>query len=374
MDSNKMHHLAISMIPGIGNFLIRQLISYCGSAEAVFKLPIGKLQRIPGVGPVAGKVLGSINKASLLQQAEQEMKIAEKNGVEILCHTEKAYPHRLKGLHESPAVLFWKGNADLNASRMLAIVGTRQATEYGRSITKNIIKDLVPYQPIIVSGLAYGIDIQAHRAALEFGLPTIAVMASGMDVIYPGLHKKDADKMVKAGGLITEYRYGTALDPKRFPARNRIIAGISDATLVVEAAERGGALITAEIANSYNRDVFSIPGPVNAEFSAGCNNLIRTNKAHLIAAGKDIAYIMNWDLETDQKKPPKKEPVPDLDIEEKAIYKLLKKNGAPSHMDQISWETSIPIGRLASILLNLEFRGIVESLPGKQYKLGAGFQ
>ncbi len=371
MDSNKTHHLAISMIPGIGNFLIRQLISYCGSAEAVFKLPKGKLKKIPGIGPAAAE---AIHSASLLQKAEEEMKIAEKNGVEILCHTEKAYPHRLKGLHESPAVLFWKGNADLNAHRILAVVGTRQATDYGRAITKNIIKDLVPYQPVIVSGLAYGIDIHAHRAALEYGLPTIAVMASGMDIIYPSLHKKEADKMVGAGGLITEYRYGTSLDPKRFPSRNRIIAGLSDATLVVEAAERGGALITAEIANSYNRDVFSIPGPVDGEFSRGCNNLIRTNKAHLTTAAKDIAYIMNWDLETDQKAPAKKEPVLDLDVEEKAIFKLLKKNGTASHMDQISWETGIPIGRLASLLLNLEFRGVVESLPGKQYKLGTGYR
>ena len=271
-------------------------------------------------------------------------------------------------MDDGPIILFVQGNCDLNFERSVGIVGTRSATAYGKSITRKIIEDLLPYQPIIVSGLAYGIDIEAHRAALQVGLPTIAVMGSPLSQIYPAAHRKTAEQLQETGILMSEYAPGSTMMPGNFPARNRIIAGLSDALIVVEAAEKGGALITAEIAYSYDKDVFAVPGNLQSPFSEGCNQLIRKMKAGIYTGPGDIAEALFWSKPGEEKV---KRPSLDLssrDEEETLILQLLLDNGE-SEIDQISYQTEIPLGMLSSKLLSLEFEGIVKSLPGKKFKL-----
>ena len=257
MDQNRLSQLSLNFIPGIGDFLIKQLVSYCGSAENVFTWPKGKLLKIPGVGEASAK---AIIHQRPIQKAEEVLKRAEKEGVKILLHTDKEYPYRLKQINDAPAVLFVKGDVQLNASKVVAIVGTRKATEYGRSVTQKLIAGLKEHNALIISGLAYGIDIQAHKTALRLEIPTVGVMAGGINKIYPSVHKTTAFEMQKNGGIITEHPFDVVPEPPKFPARNRIIAGLADAIVVIEAAEKGGALITAELSNDYNRDVFAVPG------------------------------------------------------------------------------------------------------------------
>lgn len=365
MDKERLSLLALHFIPGIGDYLVRQLISYTGSAEKVFQLPKGKLLKIPGVGP---KTVEAVRNGKPFERAEKELRKAEKEEVNLLFYTDKAYPSRLKQVPDAPSVIYTKGNINLEADKIVAIVGTRQATAYGKERVDELVASLVPHQALIISGLAYGIDIHAHKAALACGLPTVAVMGSGMDVIYPAAHKETARKMLATGGLLTENPFGTKPDAHNFPQRNRIIAGLCDALVVVEAAAKGGALITAEIANSYNRDVFAYPGSVGVTYSEGCNNLIKTNRAHLLTSVKDIEYIMNWSPAQSAKKKKPALSTEGLDENEKLVVsQLLKKN--PDSIDELSWKTNLPVSQLASVLLNLEFKGVVKSLPGKQYQL-----
>lgn len=369
MENEKLYQLALHFIPGIGHFFIKQLISYCGSAEAVFTKNKGQLSKIPGVGPKLIEALQKNHK--MLSEAEKEFEQAHKKNIKILSYTDKAFPTRLKGLHDAPAILFYKGTADLNNQKCISIVGTRRATSYGKDFTNDIIASLAPHNPLIISGLAYGIDIAAHRAALKYGLSTIGVMASGIDIIYPAVHRETAGNMTEAGGLVTELRIGTSPEAVFFPARNRIIAGMADATIVIEAAKRGGALITAEIANSYNRDVFAVPGNVGQVSSEGCNNLIKQHKANTLTTAKDLEYIMNWEVGAESS--PKASPfnLDDslFDNDEKTVFQHMidKNNGIL--LDELSWHTQIPVSKLASILLSLEFKGAVNSLPGKKYKI-----
>lgn len=365
MDQERLTFLALNNIPGVGDQLIKQLISYCGSAEEVFKKPKGKLEKIPGIGSVTAE---AIIKGKTLHLAEKELKKAEKEETEILFFTDKKYPARLKAIIDSPALLYFKGNANLNHSKTVGIVGTRQATEYGKDVVEKIIRDLAPLQAMIISGLAYGIDIQAHKQALKHDLPTLGIMGSGMDVIYPAAHKDTAKKMFAKGGLLTENRFGTKPDAHNFPARNRIIAGMCDVLIVVEAAEKGGALITAEIANSYNKDVFAVPGSIGQTYSEGCNKLIRTNRAHLYSSIKDLEYIMNWSAESPTTLPP---PIDwgTVSQEEADVLQILKEKKSPVTIDELSIRSSLSPGSLASILLGLEFKNLVKALPGKMFQL-----
>lgn len=364
MDQERISFLSLHFIPGIGDFLVKQLISYCGSAEQVFKTPKGKLLKIPGIGEVSAE---AIKNGKTIHIAERELKKAEKEETEILFFTDKKYPQRLKSIEDAPSILYFKGNQNLNATRAVGIVGTRQATEYGKKIVEQICIDLVPHQAIIISGLAYGIDIHAHKFALKYGLPTIGVMGSGMDVIYPAAHKDTAKKMINQGGLLTENHFGTKPDAHNFPARNRIIAGMCDALIVVEAAEKGGALITADIANSYNKDVFAVPGNIGSSYSEGCNKLIKTNKANLFSSVKDLEYIMNWSAENTA-------PTVIVDYsafteEEQRVIQILRDKKKPMMIDEISLLSTLNPSKLASLLLNLEFSNIVKSLPGKMFAL-----
>lgn len=365
MDQNRLSLLALHFITGLGDHLIRQLVSYCGSAEKVFKTPKGKLLKIPGIGGVTAE---AIRTGKPFASAEKEMRKAEKDNVQLIFFTDKNYPSRLKLVNDAPSLLYVKGIIDFENPKTIGIVGTRQATAYGRECVDELVKNLVDHKPLIVSGLAYGIDIHAHKQAVKYRLETIGVMGSGMDVIYPSAHKETAKKMMEHGGLVTEHPFGTPPDAHNFPARNRIVAALSDAIIIVEAAEKGGALITAEIGNSYNKDVFAFPGNIGQSHSAGCNNLIKANKAHLITAAKDLEYIMNWDAHA---KPPKKEvfSLDNYEPEEQAILKILLENNKQLMIDDLSWRSNIPVSQLASILLGLEFKGTIRSLPGKLYKL-----
>ncbi|HPM29682.1 MAG TPA: DNA-processing protein DprA [Chryseolinea sp.] len=357
--------LALHFIPGIGDYTIRQLISYCGSAEKVFQTPKGKLLKIPGIGSVTAE---SIIKGKPFQQAEKELKLAEKEKVSLLFYTDKNYPTRLKQIADAPSLLYVSGNIDFENPKTVAIVGTRKSTDYGKNCVEELVEALVPHNALIISGLAYGIDIQAHKQALKNQLSTLGVMGSGMDIIYPAAHRETAKKMLSLGGLVTENAFGTKPDAHNFPARNRIIAGLADALVVVEAAEKGGALITAEIANSYNKDVFAFPGNIGQSYSHGCNNLIKANKAHLLTSVKDLEYIMNWDVRSE----PKKKIVLSLDAygpSEQTVIKILLENNNQLIIDELSWRSGLPISQLASVLLGLEFQNIITALPGKIYRL-----
>ncbi|MVN75647.1 DNA-protecting protein DprA [Hymenobacter sp. HMF4947] len=365
------HELALTLLPGIGPQLTRQLMSYGSSAKNVFMLPPGKLRRIPGVGEATVKILTGPARTLALQQAETGLRKAEKEGVELLFYTSKRFPSRLKLIADAPALLYYQGPADLNAPKVVAIVGTRQSTDYGREQTEALVRGLVPHNPLVVSGLAYGIDILAHRAALQEGLLTVGVMATGLDVIYPAAHRKTAEKMRETGGLLTEFPFGTGPDRYNFPSRNRIIAGLADGTVVVEAADKGGALITAELALSYDRDVLAVPGNVGSPASAGCNNLIKNNKAALYAQPLDLEQLLNWDAalyQTGKFQPPPTYAADDFSADEFALISVLLAT-KEALMDDLAWRAQLPIHAVASLLLGLEFRGVVRALPGKKFVL-----
>jgi DNA processing protein len=365
MDQNRLSLLALHYIPGIGDYLIRQLVSYCGSAEKVFITPKGKLLKVPGIGEVTAE---TIRQGKPFADAEKELKKAEKENVDLVFFTDPNFPSRLRAVNDAPSLLYTKGKLDFENPKVVGIVGTRQATDYGRECVDNLVRALEPHGALIISGLAYGIDIHAHKQAVKNNLQTIGVMGSGIDVIYPASHKDVARQMMENGGIVTEHRFGTKPDAHNFPARNRIVAALCDAVVIVEAAEKGGALITADIANSYNKDVFAYPGNIGQSHSAGCNNLIKSNRAHLLTSIKDLQYIMNWDTAT---KPVKKEvfSLENYDEGEQVVLKNLIENNNQLMIDELSWRTNIPVSKLASLLLNLEFKGVVKSLPGKIYKL-----
>jgi DNA processing protein len=360
-------NIALSLIPQIGPGIFRNIISYCGSSRNFFTMPRGKAEKIPGIGP---KLLAIRNDYSqYLRQAEKIIQDCIKNDVQIHSYLDPSYPARLKAFADSPVILFTKGNIDLNPERSIGIVGTRNASDYGKSITRKIVEDLAPYEPTVISGLAYGIDIEAHRTALSLDLPTIGVLGTSLDKIYPSTHKGTAQSMMEKGGLLSEYKIGSELNKANFPQRNRIIAALSDAVIIVEAAISGGALITAEIAYSYNKEVFAVPGNLQAKYSEGCNNLIRTMKAGIYMGPKEIEEALSWNKAG---APTLAKPAPiDLENFEPAEQLILKAliESKELEIDQLSWMTHIPVSLLASKLLHLEFQGVIKSLPGKKYRM-----
>ena len=366
MDEFLIYKIALSMIPGIGGVLARNLISYIGSVEGIFSENVKTLTKIPGIGEVNAK---RIKENGILSKAEKEIEFIRKNNINVLFYTEKEFPRRLKTCSDAPIILYTKGKMNLDEPRVISVVGTRNATEYGKHACDELIMKIAErkYSALIVSGLAYGIDIHAHKAALKYNLPTVAVVAHGLDRIYPSLHKDIASKMLDNGGLVTDFPSGTKIDPSNFLRRNRIIAGLADATIVVESAEKGGALVTADIASSYNRDVFAFPGRAGDNFSKGCNRLIRNNGASLIDGIDDLEFFMGWETNTEKKAVQPKLFV-DLSSDEEKVVKLLRENGE-LFIDQISAELSLPVSRVSALLLNMEFKNILSALPGKMYKL-----
>ncbi len=364
--SDKHYQLALHLTPKLGGIMIRHLVAHFGSAEKVFEANLKSLTRVQGIGETMAR---SILQKDGLREAESEFKNLEKNNTKLIFFTDKEYPKRLKSLYDSPAMLYWKGNLDFNEGIFLGIVGTRKATDYGRMVTEEIVQALANKGITIVSGLAYGIDIIAHRACLKQNVPTIGVMATGIDNIYPSGHAKNAQEMQANGGIITENRFGTKPDAARFPARNRIIAGMSDATIVVEAAEKGGALITAEYANNYNREVFAVPGNLNNSYSTGCNKLIRENKAQIFTGVDELLESMRWLPTTPLENSPRNFVLPEhFTQEESQIVALIRQHGE-IQIDDLTWQSQIHASKLASLLLNLELQGFVRGLPGKRYSL-----
>ena len=359
------YKIAITLLKGIGVVKAKQLISFFGNPENIFNEKFNILKKIQGF-PSGLKAEDFQN---ALKKAENEIKFIEKNEIEYLFYTDKKYPNKLKLCNDAPLGFFCKGDTEnFNIKKSLAIVGTRNATEYGKKHCEEIVDALAGYDIFIYSGLAYGIDICAHQSALKNNIPTFGVLGHGLDSLYPAIHRETAVKMIKnGGGLITEYFSGTGPDRNNFPERNRIIAGISDAILVVEAGKKGGALITAEIADSYNRDVFAFPGRVGDKYSEGCNNLIKTNKAALVENIEDILYYTNW-----EKPNTKKEVQASLfdfggvSDEELVLLKVLQEKGKIP-IDLICYHTGFDISKTSMILLNLEFNGTIKSLPGKIY-------
>lgn len=360
------YYLALALAPKVGPSIFKAIVAYAGSPEAFFQISQGKASKIPRIGPRLLEIRNS--RESLLRKADELLDAADKKEFEILSLLDPAFPHKLKSQEDGPILLFKKGNASLNPSRSVGIVGTRSATNYGKSATKKLISDISHFQPTVISGLAYGIDIEAHRASLAENLPTIGVLGSPIDYIYPATHRKTAEQMMEYGAIISEYAPGSKMVPGNFPARNRIIAGLSDALVVVEAAAKGGALITAEIAYSYDKEVFAVPGNLQSPYSEGCNHLIRKMKANIYTGPEDIAEALYWEKEGEKPFPKPQLDLSQRDEEETLILNLLLEK-KEMEIDQISYHTEIPLGLLSSKLLAMEFEGIIKSLPGKKYRL-----
>jgi DNA processing protein len=361
-----LYQVGLTLIDGIGDGYAKNLLAYCGSARTIFETDKATLLKIPGIGEYAANAV--INNKHVLIEAEEEVRFIEENRVMPLFFTDPSYPQRLKYCNDSPVLLYYKGSADLNAEKIISIVGTRLPTGYGIEQTEKFINELRGSGILVVSGLAYGIDILAHKKSLENDLDTVGVVAHGHDQFYPKLHEPIARKMHKKGGILTDFRSGTNPDAVNFPKRNRIVAGMCDALIVMESKRDGGSLITATIANSYNKDVFAFPGRANDPQSEGCNAFIKMNRASLIENAGDLFYQMGWDTRPKQKTS-NQIPLPlNLSADEQKIVQALA-DKKQVHMDEISYASSFPISKVASLLLQLEFSNIVRSLPGKMYSL-----
>lgn len=369
MEKDLRFKIALTHAEGVGGIVFRHLVAHFGSAESVLNAPTERLMKVQGIG---SKIANEVKKAGkFLENADKILETAAKQGVDIFSYQAAEYPQRLKSLYDCPPILYSKGTANLNALRTVGIVGTRNATEAGKEITRKLVEGLKKLNVTIVSGLAYGIDIEAHRAAIQQDLPNIAVMANGIDVVYPAVHKKYLPDIIENGGLLTESSFGTKPIRQQFLARNRIIAGLSDAVVVVESAVKGGSLVTAEFANNYHREVFAVPGAIDSTFSEGTNMLIKRNKAQIFTGVRDIIEQLNWDIENPNARASNIEKDIDWsrfsDDESKVIKLLLDKT--EMQIDNLSFESGVPLNRLASLLLNLEFQDLVKALPGKKFRL-----
>lgn len=360
-----LHTLALLKTEGIGDVTAKKLLTQLGSAEEIFKAKPIHLAKIGGIGST---LIQNLKKKENFTTAEAELKFIQAQNLNTLFYQDSLYPERLKQCFDAPVLLFTAGNIHLENRKIISIVGTRQVTSYGMDFCKNLITDLAPLNPIIVSGFAYGVDIVVHQAAIENNIQTIGVLAHGLNQIYPKVHKKYMSKMEQNGGFMTEFWSSSNPDRENFVKRNRIVAGISEATIVIESAEKGGSLVTATMANDYNRDVFAVPGRATDKYSQGCNMLIKTNKAQLLTNATDLIYHLNWDLKKDASKAIQKQLFVSLEEDEQLIYDYLQKQGK-EHLDIISLECNVPIFKLSSTLLNMELKGVVRPLQGKFFEI-----
>ena len=369
MVEEKLYAAALTRIPGIGNIAMCNLMKQVGSATAIFQHRKELSQLVPDISE---KMIKALDCPEALKRAEEELIFAEKNQIQCLTFHDNAYPARLRECDDAPLVLYYRGNAELNALKVISIVGTRRATPYGLDLCNAFIRDLSELCPdiLIASGLAYGIDIQAHRTALQYNFPTVGVLAHGLDRIYPSAHRKTAISMLDQGGLLTEFMSGTNPDKQNFVKRNRIVAGMCDATIVVESAAKGGALITAELAESYHRDCFAFPGRITDTYSAGCNNLIKNNRASLIINAEDFVQAMSWACPNKAKNSNiQRELFPELSEEEKLIVQVLEKNTDGMQINNLVVACNIPINQINAILFELEMKGVIKVMAGGIYRL-----
>ncbi len=357
--------LALTLVPNIGDVQTKLLVQHFGGAQSIFKAKKSELEGVEGMGSVRAQSIMSFKE---FEAAEKELQFIQKFNIQPLFLTDSAYPQRLLQCYDPPTLLFYKGTADLNASKIVAIVGTRNHTDYGKTVTENLVKGLADQGIIVVSGLAYGIDSIAHKAALKAGIPTVGVVGHGLDKMYPAENATLAREMVKSGGgLLTEFFSGTRPDKHNFPLRNRVVAGMCDATVVVETHAKGGSLITAKLADGYNRDVFAVPGRANDVKSAGCNFLIQHNKSVLLQTADDLLTVMGW-KEVAKKRKKQKELFIELTPDEKTIVQLLQEKEAV-HIDELNLRSGLSSSAVATAILSLELQNIITSLPGKVYKL-----
>ena len=356
--------LALQRVPNLGDTSAKKLLQFVGSAEGIFKEKKSALLKIDGIGAIK---LRDLRISGLLEEAEEELKFIENNGISYSYFKDKQYPDRLKHCLDGPILYFQKGNIDLGLRKTISIVGTRKVTSYGRNFCEQLIQELSPVNPIIISGFAYGVDIVAHKAAIDCGLQTIACLAHGFDQIYPKVHKKYVSKIEENGGFISEFWSSDAFDRTNFLKRNRIIAGMSEATVVIESAEKGGSLVTADIANSYSREVFAVPGRASDSQSAGCNNLIKSQQARLLTCAADIVYMLGWKLDENTIKPQQTELFAVLTEDEKKLFEYLKGRDKEL-LDSIALNCQIPTHKAATVLLSLELKGVVKPLPGKLFQ------
>lgn len=362
-----LYYVALGMAQGVGSITARKLIEVAGGIEAVFRAGSSSLQRIPGVGPM---LADRISDPGLLAMADSEMDFIARKGIRALCDTDEEYPLRLKQCHDAPLILYIRGNADLNPARIISIVGTRDPSEYGIRHTRRIVRELAERHEglTVVSGLAYGIDVCAHRSALSEGVDTLAVLGNGFAHMYPAVHRQVAGKIEEKGALVTEFTSRVRPERSNFIRRNRIIAGISDATLVVESGTKGGALITAEMANTYNKEVFALPGRIGDRRSAGCNRLVRTQRALLVEDVRDMEYALGWEPRKGLTGEGQTALDRELDSDEQILIGILSDDCVHS-IDTLCLRSGMPVSRVSSTLLKLEFTGLVFCLPGNAYRI-----
>lgn len=360
----QIYQLSLTRVPYLGSILTKELIEHFGSASAVFNARLKELAAIDGIGEHRARQIKKFRDHS---DAEKELSVIATKNIRLLFITDDNYPRRLRNCADAPLVLFYKGNTNLNHNRIVSIIGTRHHTDYGRWATEQLIGELQPYQVSIISGLAYGIDAIAHKTALQLQVPTIGVMAHGFKTIYPRLHKLLAQEMTGQGGLLTEFLYHELPDRHHFPKRNRIVAGMSDATIITETAIKGGSMITADLAFQYNRDVYAVPGRINDFRSSGCLQLIAENKATPFINTADFLEAMGW-LETKKKKSTEKRLFYDLTVNEQTILSILQQQDS-IHIDEIYLKSKLSSSELAAAILNLELQNIIIQLPGKKYRV-----
>lgn len=365
MSSDLLYQLALTLVPNIGNVHAKALINIYGTAEAVFNTKRKELESIEGIGTIRANSIKSFHD---FNSSEEEIKFIEKYKITPLFITDKNYPQRLLNCYDNPILLFYRGNASLNTSKIIALVGTRNNSDYGKMVCEKMIEDLTDQNILVVSGLAFGIDTIAHRSALKNDLETVAVLAHGLDKIYPSQNKSLAKQMIEQGGLLTEFISHTNPDKQNFPRRNRIVAGMSDAIVVIETGAKGGSLITAELANGYNKDVFAIPGRTNDIKSEGCNYLIKNNKAALITNADDLLENMGWKEQKKSSVKKQRELFIELTTDERVIVDILQQTES-IQIDELYFKSGLSSSAIASALLTLEMQGVVAALPGKIYKL-----
>jgi DNA processing protein len=359
-----LYVLALQRTEGVGDVIAKRLISACGDAKSVFSTPIRQLATIDNVGALR---LKGLKQRTQFLEAERELKYIQEFSLECSFFLDDNYPENLKHCPDAPLLVFTKGNCDLPKRKIISIVGTREVSAAGAEFCRQLIAGLAPLDPIIVSGLAYGVDIVAHNAALDNGLETVAVVAHGLDRVYPSRHKRYVPQILERGALVTEFWSQTEPVRENFIRRNRIVAGLADATIVIESADKGGSLITANFANDYNREVFAVPGRPTDKYSAGCNNLIKTQRAHALTSAADLLYVMNW--QTGYKpKAIQRQLFVTLEPSEQQIYDYLQPRQRLL-LDTIAYECNLPVSLVSSLLLRMELKGVIRAVAGKMFEV-----
>lgn len=356
--------LRLQNVPNIGDVTAKKLIAHCGNPMAVFEDKIENLLKIDGVGTYTIK---NLYDREHLEAAQSEYYYIQRNNIAYSYFMSAEYPAYLKHCIDSPILLFTRGNIDLKNRKIISVVGTRKITSYGTAFCEKFIADIAPLNPVIVSGFAYGVDICIQKAAIKDGLQTIGCLAHGLNQIYPKVHSKYMPEVEKNGGFITDFWSNSTPERENFLKRNRIVAGMAEATVVIESAEKGGSLVTADIANSYNRDVFAVPGRSGDTYSLGCNNLIKQQKAHMLTSAADLVYLLGWNLAEKEAKTVQKQLFVELDATEKLIHSYLLKEGKQV-LDSIALACQLPIFKVSSTLLAMEMKGLIRPLPGKLFE------